>query len=145
MSHTMTNMTMMSTKQQLNILYKHHFKPYMIHRHCQTAKFTACEYDTLYLAAGGVTMFSVQKMVTSLDSSIRQTKAKLKLVEHKYSQPQQIIMTTMKRLSEEDVRKIFNCVTNNKQPPERLKFKIIRVPQNGMKLSPPSFEFDGEK
>ena len=49
-----------------------------------------------------------------------------------------------KRLTETDVKLIFSCLTNNQQPPTKLRFKIIRVPQNGLKLSPPSFEFNGK-
>lgn len=49
-----------------------------------------------------------------------------------------------KRLTETDVKLIFSCLTNSQQPPTKLRFKIIRVPQNGLKLSPPSFEFNGE-
>lgn len=49
----------------------------------------------------------------------------------------------VRRLTNEDVRTIFDCVYNDKIPDdERLKFKIIVVGQNGMKLSPPSFEFE---
>lgn len=49
-----------------------------------------------------------------------------------------------KRLTETDVQLIFSCLTNNQQPPTKLRFKIIRVPHNGLKLSPPSFEFNGK-
>jgi hypothetical protein len=54
------------------------------------------------------------------------------------------ISTAAKRLTEPDVQTVFSCLWSNQQPPKRLKFRIIRVPQNGLKLSPPSFEFDGE-
>jgi hypothetical protein len=55
-----------------------------------------------------------------------------------------LISTAAKRLTEPDVHTVFSCLRSNQQPPQRLKFRIIRVPQNGLKLSPPSFEFDGE-
>ena len=54
------------------------------------------------------------------------------------------INTAAKRLTEPDVQAVFRCLWSNQQPPKRLEFRIIRVPQNGLKLSPPSFEFDGE-
>ncbi|KAL3811186.1 hypothetical protein ACHAXA_002750 [Cyclostephanos tholiformis] len=53
-----------------------------------------------------------------------------------------LMNTGAKRLTEPDVQTVFSCLWNNQQPPQRLKFRIIRVPQNGLKLSPPSFEFD---
>ena len=49
-----------------------------------------------------------------------------------------------KRLLEPDVNAIFSCFATNKLPPEHLNFKIIRIHHNAMKLSPPSFEFEGE-
>lgn len=51
-------------------------------------------------------------------------------------------MTTVRRLSPEDVKKIFDCVYNNKEPPEKLRFQIVVVGSTGMKLSPPSYEFE---
>jgi hypothetical protein len=54
------------------------------------------------------------------------------------------INTAAKRLTEPDIQAVFRCLWSNQQPPKRLEFRIIRVPQNGLKLSPPSFEFDGE-
>lgn len=53
-------------------------------------------------------------------------------------------MSTARRLSNDDVKKIFDCVHNNREPPQRLAFQIVVVGQNGMKLSPPSFEFEGK-
>lgn len=52
--------------------------------------------------------------------------------------------TAAKRLTEPDVQAVFSCLSSNQPAPKRLAFRIIRVPQNGLKLSPPSFEFDGE-
>lgn len=53
--------------------------------------------------------------------------------------------TFSKRLLEPDVNTIFYCFANNELPPENLNFRIIRIPQNGLKLSPPSFELEGEE
>jgi hypothetical protein len=51
---------------------------------------------------------------------------------------------TIRRLSDEDVRAIFESVHNNHRPPPHLQFKIVRVGPEGLKLSPPSYEFEGE-
>ena len=52
-------------------------------------------------------------------------------------------MSTLRRLSNNDVKIIFDCIYNNEKPSdEKLIFKIIVVGPNGMKLSPPSYEFD---
>lgn len=49
----------------------------------------------------------------------------------------------IRRLTNDDVRTIFDCVYNDKVPSDkRLMFKIIVVGSDGMKLSPPSYEFD---
>ena len=53
-------------------------------------------------------------------------------------------MATMRRLSDPDVRSIFECLHNNKAPPPKLKFRIVAVGPTGLKLSPPSFEFEGK-
>lgn len=50
-------------------------------------------------------------------------------------------MSTARRLSNDDVKSIFDCLYNNIFPPERLRFQIVVVGSNGMKLSPPSYEF----
>ncbi len=51
--------------------------------------------------------------------------------------------TSVRRLTNDDVKTIFDCVFNNKRPKEkRLTFNIIPVGPQGMKLSPPSYEFD---
>ena len=52
-------------------------------------------------------------------------------------------MTTMRRLSDEDVRAIFESLHENKSPPPHLSFQIVPVGPSGLKLSPPSFEFEG--
>ena len=52
-------------------------------------------------------------------------------------------MASPHRLSDQDVQVIFSCIKDNKRPPAKLAFRIIRVPPSGLKLSPPSFEFAG--
>ncbi len=54
-------------------------------------------------------------------------------------------MTTLRRLSNDDVKNVFDCIYNNMKPlDEKLMFKIIVVGPTGMKLSPPSYEFEGK-
>ena len=45
------------------------------------------------------------------------------------------------RLSHEDLKVIFDCVANNEMPPSDLGFKVIRLPLQNSKISPPPFEF----
>ena len=51
-------------------------------------------------------------------------------------------VTTVRRLTDYDVKTIFECMHNNIPPPKSLKFKIVVVGSNGMRLSPPSYEFN---
>jgi len=52
-------------------------------------------------------------------------------------------MATIRRLSNQDVMGIFDCVHNNRIPRhKRLTFKIVVVGPHGMKLSPPSYQFE---
>ena len=53
-------------------------------------------------------------------------------------------MTTIRRLSDDDVRSIFESLHGGGSPPSHLKFSIVPVGPNGLKLSPPSFEFEGK-
>lgn len=53
-------------------------------------------------------------------------------------------MATIRRLSDKDVRSIFESLHHSRPPPAHLKFQIIPVASNGLKLSPPSYEFEGE-
>jgi hypothetical protein len=53
-------------------------------------------------------------------------------------------MTTVRRLDDNDVRAIFECLHERKPPPPRLKFQIVPVGPKGLKLSPPSYEFEGK-
>jgi hypothetical protein len=53
-------------------------------------------------------------------------------------------MATIRRLSDDDVRAVFEAVHDNRQPPTHLQFQIVPVGPEGLKLSPPSFEFEGE-
>lgn len=55
-----------------------------------------------------------------------------------------INMASIRRLSDDDVRAIFECVHNNTNAPSHLPFQIVPVGTDGLKLSPPSFQFDGE-
>lgn len=50
----------------------------------------------------------------------------------------------IRRLSDSNVRSIFECLYSNKPPPADLQFVIVPVGPNGEKLSPPSYEFDGK-
>lgn len=52
-------------------------------------------------------------------------------------------MATIRRLSDSDVRSIFESLHHNHPPPPHLKFRIVPVGSNGLKLSPPSYEFEG--
>jgi hypothetical protein len=52
-------------------------------------------------------------------------------------------MATIRRLSDADVRSIFECLHHNRPPPSQLHFSIVSVGVNGLKLSPPSYEFEG--
>ena len=54
------------------------------------------------------------------------------------------IPMSMRKLSVDDIKKVFNCVHSNEVPPEHLKFQIIVVGSNGQKLSPPPYEFEGK-
>lgn len=51
---------------------------------------------------------------------------------------------TIRRLSDDDVRAIFECLHHCTPLPERLEFTIVPVGPNGLKLSPPSYEFEGK-
>jgi len=51
-------------------------------------------------------------------------------------------MATVRRLSDDDVRTIFDCVYQNKLPPKNLHFRIVVVGPQGLKLSPPSIQFE---
>ena len=48
-----------------------------------------------------------------------------------------------RRLTDSDVRAIFEALHHGKEAPSNLPFQIVRVGPNGLKLSPPSFEFEG--
>lgn len=52
-------------------------------------------------------------------------------------------MTTIRRLSDDDVRAIFESLHGDHQPPSHLRFQIVPVNSHGLKLSPPSYEFEG--
>eukprot|EP00980_Cylindrotheca_fusiformis_P008912 scaffold1900_cov123-Cylindrotheca_fusiformis.AAC.38 len=50
-------------------------------------------------------------------------------------------MSAIRRLSDDDVRAIFECLHGNQRPPPGLTFQIVPVGPDGLKLSPPSHEF----
>ena len=54
-------------------------------------------------------------------------------------------MNPIRRLSDADVRSIFESLHENKRPPPDLPFQIVPVGPNGLKLSPPSYEFEGKR
>jgi hypothetical protein len=49
----------------------------------------------------------------------------------------------VRRLVDQDVRDIFECLHLGKPPPPHLPFRIVPVGPNGLRLSPPSHEFPG--
>lgn len=49
---------------------------------------------------------------------------------------------SVRRLADADVRAIFESLHHHKAPPEHLSFKIVTVGNTGLKLSPPSLEFE---
>lgn len=51
-------------------------------------------------------------------------------------------MSIHKRLSQEDVQVIFDCVRKNKLPPSSLSFKVVRIPLRNSKISPPAANFE---
>jgi len=59
-----------------------------------------------------------------------------------------VLSTTMaevnsRRLEPRDVRAIFESLHEGKPAPPNLKFQIVPVGPNGLRLSPPSHEFPG--
>jgi hypothetical protein len=52
-------------------------------------------------------------------------------------------MATIRRLSDADVRTIFESVHHQRLPPPHLEFQIVPVGPEGLRLSPPSYEFEG--
>jgi len=53
-------------------------------------------------------------------------------------------MTCARRLLDNDVETIFSCIHLNKLPPTALTFRIILLGSDGLKLSPPSYNFSGK-
>lgn len=62
-------------------------------------------------------------------------------VSHESDSPSSL--TATRRLSDDDVRSIFESLHHSIPAPCHLKFKIIPVGPNGLKLSPPAYEFEG--
>ena len=52
-------------------------------------------------------------------------------------------MNTIRKLNNEDVRAIFESLHDKKPPPPGLKFQIVPVGPEGLRLSPPTYAFDG--
>jgi hypothetical protein len=52
-------------------------------------------------------------------------------------------MATIRRLSDEDVRSIFESVHQSRPSPAHLHFQIVPVGPEGLRLSPPSYQFQG--
>jgi len=51
-------------------------------------------------------------------------------------------MATVRRLSDDDVKTVFECIYSNKPPPNKsLRFHIVPVGPEGLRLSPPSYQF----
>ena len=53
-------------------------------------------------------------------------------------------VATIRRLSDDDVRAIFECLHHQAPLPDHLQFTIVPVGPNGLKLSPPSYEFESK-
>lgn len=51
-------------------------------------------------------------------------------------------MSCARRLADIDVETIFSCIHLNKLPPTALTFRIVFVGSDGLRLSPPSYNFD---
>jgi hypothetical protein len=51
--------------------------------------------------------------------------------------------TAVRRLADDDVRSIFECLHHEAPLPSHLRFSIVPVGPNGLRLSPPSYEFEG--
>lgn len=58
--------------------------------------------------------------------------------------PVQQLVSTIKRLPDEDVRSIFESLHENKPIPSHLNFTIVPIGPIGLNLSPPPFEFPGK-
>lgn len=51
-------------------------------------------------------------------------------------------MATVRRLSDDDVKAVFECIYSNKLPSTKaLRFHIVPVGPEGLRLSPPSYQF----
>jgi hypothetical protein len=55
----------------------------------------------------------------------------------------EVAPSVIRRLSDTNVRAIFECLHNGTPPPPELPFVIVPVGPTGEKLSPPPFEFEG--
>ena len=76
--------------------------------------------------------------ITSTSSAVEQVDEKFAT-----SSPVNNGNASARRLSDTDVRAIFEALHQSKPAPPNLPFRIVRVGPNGLKLSPPSYEFEG--
>ena len=70
-------------------------------------------------------------------------KVYLAIREYRTPKHQPPLTATARRLSNENVKAVFDCVRNNRPPPADLPFHLVNVGPEGSTLSPPSIEFDG--
>ena len=49
------------------------------------------------------------------------------------------------RLGEADVRKIFDCINEGKEPSSHITFSIVKLTDKKMMLTPPPYEFSGKR
>lgn len=55
-----------------------------------------------------------------------------------------IMATAVRKIENDEVRAIFESLHDNKPPPPGINFKIVPVDSDGLKLSPPSHEYEGK-
>ena len=81
------------------------------------------------------------KMITSFDEESQRTKSD---EDSQRASVRSNASAVVRRLADNDVRAIFECIHDNKPRPEHLPFTIVPVGTSGLKLSPPSYEFEGK-
>ena len=55
-----------------------------------------------------------------------------------------IMATAARKLENDEVRAIFESLHDNKPPPPGLNFQIVPVDSDGLRLSPPAHEYEGQ-
>lgn len=63
---------------------------------------------------------------------------------HRYEIHKARTMATIRKLSDNDVRAIFESLHGTTQPPPHLPFKILRCGPHCQTKSPPSYEYEGK-